>query len=215
LYTFDLNATSSTVDLKTYNLGNFFLALDGVPQDGKDYGYLAVEYDVELLDKNPITADSVFASLTYDSAAPAAKRDRSNVDPADTMEVSTDWKIPTLDALTNPLVITFSEDVPIGAKVRLAMYVSAELENTASSYGSVTFGAPTVPEGVIVLTQRTVSISVASKSTATPVMYLNLDITVPSERSITVTMASGSNAMFDSSTSSTAWSVDVMAYSYA
>lgn len=111
LYTFDLSATTNTVDLKTYNLGNFFLSLDGVPQDGKDYGYLAVEYDVELLDKNPVI--DTFASKTWDSSAPISKRARSNVDPADTMEVTT-----TAARTATAENVAISCDAPIGSKVR-------------------------------------------------------------------------------------------------
>jgi hypothetical protein len=121
LYTFDLSATTNTVDLKTYNLGNFFLSLDGVPQDGKDYGYLAVEYDVELLDKNPVI--DTFASKTWDSSAPVAKKARSNVDPADTMEVIT-----TLSTSEDPVTLRLKDqifvscDASVGSKVRALVY---------------------------------------------------------------------------------------------
>jgi hypothetical protein len=111
LYTFDLSATTNTVDLKTYNLGNFFLSLDGVLQDGKDYGYLAVEYDVELLDKNPVI--DTFASKTWDSSAPISKKARSNVDPADTMEVTA-----TAERTATSENVAISCDAPIGSKVR-------------------------------------------------------------------------------------------------
>jgi hypothetical protein len=215
LYTFDLSATSNTVDLKTYNLGNFFLALDGVPQDGKDYGYLAVEYDVELLDKNPITADSVFASLTYDSAAPAAKRDRSNVDPADTMDLTIDWKPSANELKTNPLTITFSDDVKIGSQVRLAIYVSGVMfHSTSGSNLNLTYATPNVPEGVTILTQRTRSVTTGSGVGASPVTYLNLDITVPATRVVEITMKCGSNGFFDNAESND-WFVDAMAYTYA
>jgi hypothetical protein len=215
LYTFDLSATSNTVDLKTYNLGNFFLALDGVPQDGKDYGYLAVEYDVELLDKNPITADSVFASLTYDSAAPAAKRDRSNVDPADTMDLTIDWKPSANELKTNPLTITFSDDVKVGSQVRLAIYVSGVMfHSTSGSNLNLTYATPNVPEGVTILTQRTRSVTTGSGVGASPVTYLNLDITVPATRVVEITMKCGSNGFFDNAESND-WFVDAMAYTYA
>jgi hypothetical protein len=40
-------------DLKTYNLGNFLISTEGISTSGYLVGYLCVEYDVELLDKNP------------------------------------------------------------------------------------------------------------------------------------------------------------------
>jgi hypothetical protein len=130
LYTFDLSASSSTVDLKTYNLGNFFLSLDGVPQDGKDYGYLAVEYDVELLDKNPVI--EVFASKTWDSAAAAAKRTRSNVDPADTMIVRINatrtYRVEQIEGITQYRgvdSITLFSDAPAGSRVRCVFSCTA------------------------------------------------------------------------------------------
>jgi hypothetical protein len=216
LYTFDLSATSSTVDLKTYNLGNFFLALDGVPQDGKDYGYLAVEYDVELLDKNPITADSVFASLTYDSAAAAAKRDRSNVDPADTMQVTTVWETPSADTGEVPLTINFSEDVPVGAKARLTMYVNCTVKNSDSSQHNVTFSTPVVPDNCSVLTQRTKNIQANANTVVQIMTYLALDIEVPSNRSVTLTMRLGTYGKFNhTDTDANAWYVDLMSYTYA
>jgi hypothetical protein len=42
----------SSGDKKTYNLANFYLALTGV-DDIKSHGYLIVDYDIELIDKNP------------------------------------------------------------------------------------------------------------------------------------------------------------------
>lgn len=47
-YNFDGN----NGDLKTYNLGTFYLCLSGVDV-AKPVGYLVVDYDVELCDKNP------------------------------------------------------------------------------------------------------------------------------------------------------------------
>lgn len=40
-------------DAKTYNLGNFIISTEGLTTTGYLTGYLCVEYDVELLDKNP------------------------------------------------------------------------------------------------------------------------------------------------------------------
>lgn len=53
LYTSDSNSSAgSNVDLKTYNLGKFFVSTEGM-SSGETAGYILVEYDVELLDKNP------------------------------------------------------------------------------------------------------------------------------------------------------------------
>jgi hypothetical protein len=54
LYTLDNQGTiPSGADLKTYNLGNFLISTEGIATVGYLVGYLCVEYDVELLDKNP------------------------------------------------------------------------------------------------------------------------------------------------------------------
>jgi hypothetical protein len=50
LYTLDGNASSN--DPKTYNLGNLFVSTESVTST-TPIGYIVVEYDVELLDKNP------------------------------------------------------------------------------------------------------------------------------------------------------------------
>lgn len=53
LFTEDAQAASNTnVDLKTYNLGKFYVSTEGMTAS-QVAGYLMVEYDVELLDKNP------------------------------------------------------------------------------------------------------------------------------------------------------------------
>lgn len=53
LYTSDANSSAGTnVDLKTYNLGKFFVSTEGMSAS-QTAGYVLVEYDVELLDKNP------------------------------------------------------------------------------------------------------------------------------------------------------------------
>jgi hypothetical protein len=129
LYTFDLIASKGGVDLKTYNLGNLFISLDGVPQNDKDYGYLAVEYDVELLDKNPVI--DVFASKTFDlSFLFPNKKARSNVDPADTMTVTIDAKR-TFDEIGGSSLwasydsVTLSCDAPPESKVRCVFAVTS------------------------------------------------------------------------------------------
>lgn len=43
----------SGADAKTYNLGNFLISTEGLTSTSYLVGYLCVEYDVELLDKNP------------------------------------------------------------------------------------------------------------------------------------------------------------------
>jgi len=54
LFTLDNHSTiPSGADLKTYNLGNFLISTEGINTTGYLTGYLCVEYDVELLDKNP------------------------------------------------------------------------------------------------------------------------------------------------------------------
>lgn len=54
LYTEDTQArdANAKVDLKTYNLGKFYVSTEGMAAS-QVAGYLVVEYDVELLDKNP------------------------------------------------------------------------------------------------------------------------------------------------------------------
>jgi hypothetical protein len=132
LYTFDLIASKNgNVDLKTYNLGNLFISLDGVPQNDKDYGYIAVEYDVELLDKNPVI--DVFASKTWDlSAIFPTKKARSNVDPADTMTVTIDAKRTYQEREWNGQTrynptdsVTFTCDAPVGSRIRCVFSVKA------------------------------------------------------------------------------------------
>lgn len=46
------NFDGSSGDLKTYNLGTFYICLAGVAEKNS-HGYLVVNYDVELCDKNP------------------------------------------------------------------------------------------------------------------------------------------------------------------
>lgn len=46
------NFDGSAGDLKTYNLGTFYICLAGVTEKNS-HGYLVVNYDVELCDKNP------------------------------------------------------------------------------------------------------------------------------------------------------------------
>lgn len=54
LYTLDNQGTlPESIDLKTYNLGNFLISSEGLASTDYLIGYLCVEYDVELLDKNP------------------------------------------------------------------------------------------------------------------------------------------------------------------
>lgn len=54
LYTLDNQGTiPNPADLKTYNLGNFLISSEGISTTSYLVGYLCVEYDVELLDKNP------------------------------------------------------------------------------------------------------------------------------------------------------------------
>jgi hypothetical protein len=53
LYTEDAQAlANANIDLKTYNLGKFYVSTEGMSAS-EVAGYLMVEYDVELLDKNP------------------------------------------------------------------------------------------------------------------------------------------------------------------
>lgn len=53
LFTSDANSSAGTnVDLKSYNLGKFFISTEGMSAS-QTAGYVLVEYDVELLDKNP------------------------------------------------------------------------------------------------------------------------------------------------------------------
>jgi hypothetical protein len=144
LYTFDLLASQGNVDLKTYNLGNLFISLDGVPQDDKDYGYLAVEYDVELLDKNPVV--DVFASKTFDlSFLFPQKKARSNVDPADTMAVTIDAKrtykkYESMELWRPTDSVTLSCDAPVDSKVRCVFAVNCYdpiWDNPVISSGSI------------------------------------------------------------------------------
>jgi len=51
LYT--ANTIPTGADAKTYNLGNFLISTEGITTTNYLVGYLCVEYDVELLDKNP------------------------------------------------------------------------------------------------------------------------------------------------------------------
>jgi hypothetical protein len=180
LYTFDLSATANTVDLKTYNLGNFFLALDGVPQNGKDYGYLAVEYDVELLDKNPVINTAVFASKTYDSGSPVSKKNRSNVDPADTMDVETTWlKATGSTSPANRLSIRFSDNVEVGSKARVVIFLKAPVYSNISDTTTMGFGN-IYPSGEaeVIETDHT---TITAKEGVISGWY-NLDITVPESR---------------------------------
>jgi hypothetical protein len=209
LYTFDLSATTNTVDLKTYNLGNFFLSLDGVPQDGKDYGYLAVEYDVELLDKNPVI--DTFASKTYDSSGLISKRNRSNVDPADTMEVTLGWSQPSSTGLYNSdLTIGFSEDVGVGSKVRASVYLTAPV--TSSSSAPINFGAPTVDDSTTLIEYNLPSFNSAG-GTATG--WFNFDIEVPKSRTCTVTVPIASGSYNTAASSTSNYKAYCTAFTYA
>jgi hypothetical protein len=213
LYTFDLSATTNTVDLKTYNLGNFFLSLDGVPQDGKDYGYLAVEYDVELLDKNPVI--DTFASKTWDSSAPVAKRSRSNVDPADTMDVAITYEMPEAQTQKNACTFTFSKDVTIGSKCRLNAYITAFFTSESSTnklaeFASVDAGNQTV---LAFDSDQTLVTNTSGKNTSCLVC---LDITVPEDRSVTINLTTSTDSAFYHGTSPYAkYQCHAMAYTYA
>lgn len=69
------NFDGSTGDLKTYNLGTFYICLAGVTEKNS-HGYLVVNYDVELCDKNPkltktkstMGADGVITQTISDSS---------------------------------------------------------------------------------------------------------------------------------------------------
>lgn len=50
---FTAGSVPSGADAKTYNLGNFLISTEGLTATDYLTGYLCVEYDVELLDKNP------------------------------------------------------------------------------------------------------------------------------------------------------------------
>lgn len=50
---FTASSVPSGADAKTYNLGNFLISTEGITTTEYLSGYLCVEYDVELLDKNP------------------------------------------------------------------------------------------------------------------------------------------------------------------
>lgn len=50
---FTASSVPSGTDAKTYNLGNFLISTEGLTSTSYLAGYLCVEYDVELLDKNP------------------------------------------------------------------------------------------------------------------------------------------------------------------
>jgi hypothetical protein len=209
LYTFDLSATTNTVDLKTYNLGNFFLSLDGVPQDGKDYGYLAVEYDVELLDKNPVI--DTFASKTFDSSGPISKRNRSNVDPADTMEVVLGWSQPTTaDLYTLDLTISFSEDVNIGSKVRVSVYLVAPVASSSST--SIGFAPPTLDDFTTLIEYYLPSFK-ATGGIATG--WLNFDIEVPSNRTCTASVPIVSGSYNNGSNVTSSYLARCTAFTYA
>lgn len=180
LYTFDLSATTNTVDLKTYNLGNLFLAIDGVPQDGKDYGYLAVEYDVELLDKNPVL--NLFASQTFDTSAVPAKKNRSNVDPADTMQLDISWPAAEEEGeRRRPLTITFSDNVTVGTKARVAIYLEAPLYSELGTELPMNFSSIIDRiEGEYTVLDSTHPTSTAIKATVAG--WFNFDITVGETR---------------------------------
>lgn len=72
LYCEDLNAElNENIDLKMYHLGSLFVSTEGMTANSVA-GYLHVEYDVELIDKNPrgsndniITRSSTFTSGLY------------------------------------------------------------------------------------------------------------------------------------------------------
>lgn len=171
LYTFDLSATTNTVDLKTYNLGNLFIALDGLDPNGPaDFGYLAVEYDVELIDKNPVISD--FASKTFDNATkPVTKALRSSVDPADTMEVTT-----TYDSITNVVTFHFSDDCPAGAKARI--FCSLPFTADGDHMPTPFLGDHFITPGCSILDTKYYSKAPIEE----PVILYNLDITVPDTR---------------------------------
>jgi hypothetical protein len=214
LYTFDLSATTNTVDLKTYNLGNFFLSLDGVPQDGKDYGYLAVEYDVELLDKNPVV--NVFASLTYDSGVPATKSNRTNVDPADTMELTVTWAPPTGTLnYKNTCTIVFDDSVPSGARARISLLLTAQIEAESSSSTTVRFGDFTLPEDATLLSNTRSTVTTTSTSTQSCLSYLALDVVVPADHTLSLLANASTGTRFTKSTNPAMYGNSIMAYTYA
>lgn len=53
VWLFTAGSVPSGADAKTYNLGNFLISTEGITTTNYLTGYLCVEYDVELLDKNP------------------------------------------------------------------------------------------------------------------------------------------------------------------
>lgn len=134
LYTFDVNVDTKTIDMKTYNLGNVYLIIDGVPHGSStQLGWVAVDYDVELLDKNPVVNDAVFASKTWDLGLPAAKKSRSNVDPADTMEVTVDIS----GSPSGPWTVSLLSDLDQGTLVRSVVAITNRYATPTVIHGNV------------------------------------------------------------------------------
>lgn len=81
------NFDGSTGDLKTYNLGTFYICLAGVTEKNS-HGYLVVNYDVELCDKNPkltktkstMGADGVITQSISDESTPSPSPSASTGD---------------------------------------------------------------------------------------------------------------------------------------
>jgi hypothetical protein len=60
---FTRSGAAAAADLKTYDMGRLFVAAEGCA-DTSDHGYLEVEYDIELIDKAPLSASPDLVPLT-------------------------------------------------------------------------------------------------------------------------------------------------------
>lgn len=116
-------------DAKTYNLGNFLISSEGITTTNYLVGYLCVEYDVELLDKNPRaeavtpaptpepTLGTKFVLLTYGNS-----------------QVSEGLSA-TFNNSTKTLSIT---GVTVGYPIQITCYLNTESSNSSPQYNSKT-----------------------------------------------------------------------------
>jgi hypothetical protein len=120
-YCYDSNAESNTnVDLKTYNIGNFFVSTEGLSAS-QVVGYIVADYDVEFLDKNPPSVtDSV---LDTDFAISASTSGGSTLDEQSGLEVTYTSNTYTIN------------NVVVGEQYSLLYYATSSNNATLSKTG--------------------------------------------------------------------------------
>jgi hypothetical protein len=163
LYT--ANSIPLGTDAKTYNLGNFLVSSEGISSTDYLLGYLCVEYDVELLDKNPRSADLAPTALALKYAYITYANQNVSVGLSGTWNNST--RVLTINNVTPDIVLQITAYVDENSNSESPSYLSCtgatlieEKHNTYDSEGVLFYTASFTPsESTVVITfQSTMAI---------------------------------------------------------